>query len=119
MSKIIAPALDICHKFVNDIRRSINSKYFDFYSLTHYVSNCEFSIFISYIPSLFDIDALGFEIYKKAKESDLSTYGWKAHRPLVERRKITLNLHLTTLKKEFLFLFQLFSEKNVLSLVFA
>ena len=86
MSRIIVPEFDICHKFVNDIRRSINSKYFDFYSLTHYVSDCEFNIFISHNPSLFGIDALVFEICKKAKEGDLSTYGWKTHRPLVERR---------------------------------
>ena len=35
---------------------------------------------------MFDIDALVSEICKKAKESDLSTYGWKAHRSLIERR---------------------------------
>ena len=95
MSKIILPEFDICHKFVNDTRRrSINSKYFDFYSLAHYVSDYEFNIFISYNPPLFDIDALVFEICKKAKESDLSTYGWKAHRLLVDRRnnfKFTLD----------------------------
>ena len=86
MSKLILPEFDIYHKFVNDTRRSINSKYFDFYSLTNYVSDYEFNIFISYNPPLFDIDPLVFEICKKAKESDFSTYGWKAHRPLVERR---------------------------------
>ena len=75
MSKIILPEFDICQKFVNDTRRRINSEYFDFYSLKHYVSDCELSIFISYYnPPLFDIDALVFEICKKAKESDLSTY---------------------------------------------
>ena len=75
MSKIILSEFDICHKFVNDTRRSINSKYFDFYSLTHYVSDCKFNIFISYNSPLFDIDALAFKICKKVKESDLNTYG--------------------------------------------
>ena len=73
MSKITL--FELYHKFVIDTRISINSKYFDFYSLTHYVSDCEFNIFTSYNPPLFDSDALVFEICKKAKESDLSTYG--------------------------------------------
>ena len=67
MSKIILPEFDICHKFVNDTRKSINSKYFDFYSLVHYVSDCEFNLFISYNPPMFDIDALVSEICKKSQ----------------------------------------------------
>ena len=71
MTKIILPEFDICHKFVNDARGSINGKYFDFYSLTHYASDCKFNIFISCNPLLFKIDALNSEICKKGKESDL------------------------------------------------
>ena len=86
MSKTILSKFDICHKFVNDARRSINSKYFDFHSLTHYVSDCEFNIFISYNSPLSDVDALVFNICKKVKESDLNSYVSKAQRPLVKRR---------------------------------
>ena len=68
------------------MKRSINSKYFDFCSLIHYVSDCEFNIFFSYNASLCDGDPLVFEICKKVKENDLTTYSWKAHRPFVERR---------------------------------
>ena len=110
--------VDICHKFVNDVRRSINNKYFDFHSLTHYVSDCEFNIFISYNPSLFYFDALVFEICKKPKKVILPPMAGKLTDPWL-KGEINLNLHLTTLKKRLLFLFQLFSEKNGLFLVFA
>ena len=118
MSKIIVPEFDICHKFVNDIRRSINSKYFDFSSLTHYVSDCEFNIFISCNLSLFDIAALVFEICKRSKKVTLVPMLGKLTGPRL-KEEITLNLHLTTLKNRLLFPFQLFSEKYGLFLVFA
>ena len=47
MSKITL--FELYHKFVIDTRISINSKYFDFYSLTYYVSDCEFNILILHI----------------------------------------------------------------------
>lgn len=58
MSEIIFPEFGICHQFVNEIRRNISNKFFDFYSLTHNVADEVFNIFIAYDPALFDIDAL-------------------------------------------------------------
>ena len=75
------------------------------------MSDCEFNIYFSYNASLCDGDPLVFEICKKVKESDLTTYSWKAHRPFVERRN-NVKFTLASLKKRLLILFQLFSEKS-------
>ena len=86
-----------------------------FIVLTHYVSDSEFNIFISYNPSLFDIATLVFEICKRPKKVTLAAMIGKLIGPWL-KEEITLNLHLTTLKKRLLF--QLFNEKNGLFLVF-
>ena len=58
LEKIVVPEFGICHQFINQIRRNTFSKFFDFYSLTHNVSDEELNIFIAYNPALFDIDTL-------------------------------------------------------------
>ena len=88
-----------------------------FIVLTHYVSDSEFNIFISYNPSLFDIATLVFEICKRPKKVTLAAMIGKLIGPWL-KEEITLNLHLTTLKESLLFPFQLFSEKHGLFLVF-
>ena len=50
--KLVVLDFDICHQFVNKIRRNISSKFFDFYGLTNLVFDEEFNIFIAYNPSL-------------------------------------------------------------------
>ena len=45
--KIVVPEFGICQQFVNQIIRNTSSKFFDFYSLTHHVSDKEFNIFIA------------------------------------------------------------------------
>lgn len=50
--KIVVPESNICHQFVNKIRRNISSNFFDFYGLTNPVFDEEFNIFIAYNPSL-------------------------------------------------------------------
>ena len=84
--KIVVPEFDICRQFVNQMKRNISSKFFDFYSLTNHVSDEKFNIYIAYNPDLFDIDALVVCITEAAKSSDLLRYHWKVHRPLVHKR---------------------------------
>ena len=84
--KIAVPEFGICHQFVNQMRRNISSKFFDFYSLAHHVSDEEFNIFIAYNPALFDTDALIVHITVATKSSDLFRYHWKVHRSPVHKR---------------------------------
>ena len=65
-----------CHNFLSQIRRSISTKCFDFYSLTYHIANKEFDIFITYNSALFDIDALIVHITESVKNSDLFMYDW-------------------------------------------
>ena len=107
MSKIVVPELDVCHKFVNNVRRNISDKFFNFYEITHWVGDEEFTIFISYDPVLFDIDALIVYIVESAKNSDLVTYHWKVHKPLIHKRD-NLKLKDNDFEKEVVISFQLY-----------
>ena len=73
MSKIIIPDFDICHKFVNEIRH-VFFKQFGKFTMTHNVSDTDFTIFIEYNPGLFDIDSIITNIQDAAIQSDLSTH---------------------------------------------
>ena len=82
MSKIIIPEFDICHKFVNEIRHVFSTQFGKF-AMTHNVSDTDFTIFIEYSPGLFDIDSITTYIQDAAIKSDLSTYNWNVHRPMI------------------------------------
>ena len=57
-----------CHNFVNQIRRSISTKFFDFYSLKHHIAKEQFAIFITYNPVLLHIDVLIVHITESLKK---------------------------------------------------
>ena len=42
MSNIAVPELNVVHKFVNNVRRNISDKFFNFYEIIHYVADDEF-----------------------------------------------------------------------------
>ena len=75
--------------------------------MTHCVTDNDFSIFIEFEPG-FNIKEMISYIKKAAVESDLYSYHWKVHRPLVDTREAFFQ----TVKKKLVFLFQLYI-KNV------
>ena len=87
MSKIVIPEFDVCHKFSEKIRREIPIEQREKCDFTHNVSGKEFSIFIAFASGCFDIDALILKITEEAKKSDLSSFEWKTHRPILHRSK--------------------------------
>ena len=82
MSKIILPEFDVCHNFVNEIR-CVFSQQFGKFSMTHNVLDTDFTIFIEYNAWLFNIDNIIMYIQDSPCKSDLQTYHWKAHRPII------------------------------------
>ena len=85
MSKIIVEEFNVCHKFYNKIQLDCLKK-FDHFSITHYVADNDFSIFVEFEPC-FNIKEIIKYIKKAAAESDLYSYHWKVHRPLVDTRE--------------------------------
>ena len=51
--------------------------------MTHNVLDTDFTIFIEYNAWLFNIDNMIMYIQDSPCKSDLQTYHWKAHRPII------------------------------------
>ena len=60
------------------------------FSFTQNVSSGSFTIFLGYFKeNNFDIDVFVEKVINLAKKSDLRSYDWKFHRPLVNKGKYT------------------------------
>lgn len=86
MSKMFVLELDVCHKFVEEIKFDISFDQRSKWTTTQHVGCSEFNIFIGFTSGHFDIDILISKITEE-KKSDLCQHWGKLHRPLVQRGK--------------------------------
>ena len=65
------------------MRLDVFSQQFGKFAMAHNVSDIDIKIFIEYNLGTFDIDSMIVYIQDAAIKSDLSTYHWRVHRPLI------------------------------------
>ena len=98
MSKTVIEEFDLCHKLSEEIKHFLPIEKRKYLEISHVVSCSDFVIFISYDKKNFGAEIKNFvsDIIEEAKKSELSRYGWKVHRPLVEEKKMSTILCLVT-----------------------